>query len=528
MSTPSWIADFEMLKRLLPPPEGVPASENDWAKISADVGYAFPDDYRMICDVYGAGSINDCFWIYHPAVGLPENTLRNVVDAMRDVLQQRLEHRKFPEFELPSADRLLPCAGTDSRAIIAWKMEGSPGRWPLVVFDNKGEFFQPASKSLVAFLVALLTNQSDLVDRVIPRSWFESPQYGKATPRLGYEKIDAPRPIPPVSATPSQSSAEPPEIEEPVNPLVKRHAIPYPHEFPWCAAFGPYPLMAAGGYGGGDLCIYDLARGTVIPSESTDAYVGVVYDVQWIMKTGTILTIGAKEREVSAPVAVVWWDAATLRPQKHLDDPLKCRDAALSPCGRYAALPGNDRVRFLHLDDGTHRDYTVKAERCRFSSDGNLVAIYIESEAVIYVEGNTAHRCEIRIVDVASQTVIQRLGTGTFVRSMLFTRDGTMFIVGELGGQITAWSTETWTERYQLLAPDDADRIAYADRRKVLTVYSYYETNCSLFAIETGEKVAEFRSPDRPHVFEIDPREEFLACDSCGDVEVWEMPPLDT
>lgn len=167
--------EFEELIRLLSPPAKERIPVVDWQLVVEELGHPLPDDYRLFCDTYGPGSINQFAWIYHPYAGLPEKTFGNTVDTMREYLQFLLE--QDDDRKIPSADRLLPCGGTDNGHCFAWKMEGSPNRWPIVVFDNKGYVYDSGERSIVRFLLSLLTGESRLFNKVIASSWFDSPRF---------------------------------------------------------------------------------------------------------------------------------------------------------------------------------------------------------------------------------------------------------------------------------------------------------------------------------------------------------------
>ena len=60
------------LRSLLPPPDRPSPVDWDWEAYEGRLGTELPADYKAFVETYGAGSINEHLWVYHPS---PEKRL---------------------------------------------------------------------------------------------------------------------------------------------------------------------------------------------------------------------------------------------------------------------------------------------------------------------------------------------------------------------------------------------------------------------------------------------------------------------
>ncbi len=177
----SFASECEQLTNLMPPPRNGDIPKIDWDAVVRDVGRPLPDDYRWFCDTYGIGTINRFAWIFHPYVRRPKKTLKELIDGVRQALQEFIDldtgENPAVDAKFRNVSTLLPCGGTDNGHHFVWVMDGNPNEWTIGVFDNKGYAFDSHEKGVVRFLLSLLTKRSALMDSVIAGAWFDSARF---------------------------------------------------------------------------------------------------------------------------------------------------------------------------------------------------------------------------------------------------------------------------------------------------------------------------------------------------------------
>lgn len=174
--------ECEKLLAVLPPPKE-PVPRVDWKRLTAELGFALPDDYRWFCDTYGPGTISKFAWIFHPwhraDGGLPKiiaETLPRILDFLKD---HKDEEDPCDEIDTFDFDRLIPFGGTDNGDLFVWIATGEPSQWRVLAINNKAFFEETGECGVVRFLLSLVTRSSRLLhgDHFIHSTWFESPQF---------------------------------------------------------------------------------------------------------------------------------------------------------------------------------------------------------------------------------------------------------------------------------------------------------------------------------------------------------------
>lgn len=179
-----WFArDAEELKKILPPPQNVPAV--NWGEATRDLRHPLPDDFTWFCDTYGAGTINDYVWVCHPGF-CAGRTIKEGLAGIHQRVQEFIDRNSKNDYDpivgdvdpvFKSMENLLCCGGDDNGTYFLWKTVGAPEKWEIAVVDNKGYFFNSGTIGIVAFLLSLVTKTSMLMDRVIAGSCFDDSKF---------------------------------------------------------------------------------------------------------------------------------------------------------------------------------------------------------------------------------------------------------------------------------------------------------------------------------------------------------------
>ncbi|MFH8388025.1 hypothetical protein ACH4E7_45370 [Kitasatospora sp. NPDC018058] len=146
------------LIELMPPRPGA-GDAIDWDHVAEHTGKRFPSDYRDFVAHYGAGSLNNSFWVGIPIDDDPgpwaPSTLTSLTDHGFGLL--RLKPGDDPDL----TERIS--WATDSSANHAFwdTADPDPDSWPVLVLARYGDWF-PYNGGMADFLVDLITNPDEM------------------------------------------------------------------------------------------------------------------------------------------------------------------------------------------------------------------------------------------------------------------------------------------------------------------------------------------------------------------------------
>lgn len=166
------VAEMEALSRMLPPPPRVVASP-PWDTSAAEVGFAFPADYRAFIDRYGGGFIrfsdNAVELIIHAPCSVSARPYGSV--GFREFMDRTDDVRSEFDFDgaddeiwygdpypiFPDEGGLVVWGETSVGDILFWLTEDrSPDRWSVVVWPRHEERIYKHDGGMLSFLAAQL------------------------------------------------------------------------------------------------------------------------------------------------------------------------------------------------------------------------------------------------------------------------------------------------------------------------------------------------------------------------------------
>jgi hypothetical protein len=174
---PDPMDSISRLMHILHPPDEPtrPARADEWADLEADLGIAFPSDFKTYLARYGSGEINAFLLVSSPAFG-------NSLTRLQQIIGTRLEIRRairdsdwhvppYPVF--PEEGGVLPWGITRNGDTCFWVTDpaASPNDWPVVVVESKSQEWLDHGGPMTAFL-------ADLLDGTIQVPFFPQGYFG--------------------------------------------------------------------------------------------------------------------------------------------------------------------------------------------------------------------------------------------------------------------------------------------------------------------------------------------------------------
>jgi hypothetical protein len=136
------VATIDDLTALIPPPPSPADAEGDWRQVEATLGLRLPADYKQLVRTYGFGSFDDIL-LWTPFTRYMDGTT-NVVQQNLDLLAIFEDLREdspedFPYPLYPEPGGLLQWASTGNGDALCFITEGEPDRWPVAVWNIRGQ-----------------------------------------------------------------------------------------------------------------------------------------------------------------------------------------------------------------------------------------------------------------------------------------------------------------------------------------------------------------------------------------------------
>jgi SMI1-KNR4 cell-wall len=142
------------LREILSPPKNPRESPSkaDW-KIVESKWCVLPTDFKSFVTEYGTGSIDGFIWIFNPASRNPN------LDLVQQISRQIEALRGSTSVGLtafPQSGGILPFGLTDNGDLLAWKVQGIPDSWGIVVVDSRAPSYEKFDRGFSDFLVGIL------------------------------------------------------------------------------------------------------------------------------------------------------------------------------------------------------------------------------------------------------------------------------------------------------------------------------------------------------------------------------------
>jgi hypothetical protein len=151
---------IEALMKVVPPPAApLYAFEGPWEPLEANLGAAFPQDYKDIVRTYGGGVMFNFLKIKTPKSENPITRLGPHLVNIRKVFLQMDDLEPYGFWPEPGG--LIAFGTTYNGDELFWLPEGAPADWKVVVWWRGGGFepFEVFDCGLSDFLVGLATNE---------------------------------------------------------------------------------------------------------------------------------------------------------------------------------------------------------------------------------------------------------------------------------------------------------------------------------------------------------------------------------
>jgi hypothetical protein len=135
-------------------PKERPSAE-DWRAFETRFS-AVPADFKAFIDQFGTGNIGGFIWVFNPA---SSNENLNLCIQVEKQLTA-LKGSRIPGLNLfPEKGGILPFGITDNGDLIAWKVEGRPDTWGVVVVHSRAPEYQEFSTPFREFLAGVLKKE---------------------------------------------------------------------------------------------------------------------------------------------------------------------------------------------------------------------------------------------------------------------------------------------------------------------------------------------------------------------------------
>ena len=165
---------IDKLTSVLPLPD--PREHNfNWDTIEKTYDIIFPEDYKLLLNLYGHGSIDNFFWILTPFcedaninVFSQLETMKNAYGAMRDYLQTEFDYGYHPQ-----SGGLFPWCLTENGDELYWSKH--KGTLKIVVFEARYAKKHEYEMGIIEFLYKLLSR--DIICSAFPESLWRTKHY---------------------------------------------------------------------------------------------------------------------------------------------------------------------------------------------------------------------------------------------------------------------------------------------------------------------------------------------------------------
>jgi hypothetical protein len=134
----------------------------DWDAVASELGTALPDDYRRLCEHFGAGGFAREIVFTAPGED-PDLGLIPVAEFIAEVQREEREAGDTSHPVFPEPAGALAWGRTPSAHHLCWITDGPPDAWSIVVIDSKAGIVDPTGYlvyrgGVAQFLVDVLTS----------------------------------------------------------------------------------------------------------------------------------------------------------------------------------------------------------------------------------------------------------------------------------------------------------------------------------------------------------------------------------
>jgi len=172
------------ITELMDPPASPAYAVGDWANVERECGITFPKDFKEFIEAYGAGWINEFFYVMSPFAPTEQYSLLRQRDTslwnFRSYYKDGLVKHPYPLY--PEQGGLFPFTTTDNNNVLSWKTKGDPEDWDIVVWETDSlSFRELAVENFTLFLRNLLNGSSLYIsENIMPPEWTENPTFAPA------------------------------------------------------------------------------------------------------------------------------------------------------------------------------------------------------------------------------------------------------------------------------------------------------------------------------------------------------------
>lgn len=154
---------IERLVAILAPPDAPLICEVGREDVLRNIGVALPDDDFEFIERYGAGAIEDFFFVFLPS---SENSAYDLTSQLKhmarsfEALRNSGNSRLIACHAFPSPGGLIPWGKTIDGDVAFWRTgDPDPNRWPVVLLDSDKENVVKFDGPMSEFLEAVLSRR---------------------------------------------------------------------------------------------------------------------------------------------------------------------------------------------------------------------------------------------------------------------------------------------------------------------------------------------------------------------------------
>jgi len=137
-------------------------SNEDWLEVESN-WCILPEDFKTFVTQYGTGKVDGFVWLFNPASRNQNLNLARQIERQLATLKEAA----LPGVALfPANGGILPFGITDNGDLLAWRVQGSPDTWGVVVVDSRAPKYQSFDMPFSRFLAGIL--KKELVCTIFP------------------------------------------------------------------------------------------------------------------------------------------------------------------------------------------------------------------------------------------------------------------------------------------------------------------------------------------------------------------------
>ncbi|MBB5112144.1 hypothetical protein AB0K27_02120 [Micromonospora echinospora] len=148
------MTEFQELLAAVPPPAGRSSRFDQWDELDRRLGFAVPQDYRLVIDAYGPGCFDGYLHVLQPKSPFEPIRLGSFGAQYRERIRAQIETGRV----IPHApDRLQPVARTEDGDVVSWVVAsaGESDSWSLAINNSSRSEWLSFEGGIASFLHAV-------------------------------------------------------------------------------------------------------------------------------------------------------------------------------------------------------------------------------------------------------------------------------------------------------------------------------------------------------------------------------------